>query len=55
MIGKVFKTAFLAACLLTLAASPALANSVKLAVAAPLTGAAAAYGDNIKARREHDD
>ncbi|MGE4297630.1 MAG: ABC transporter substrate-binding protein [Desulfovibrionaceae bacterium] len=49
MFRKVFKMAFLAACMLTLAAGPAMAKTVKLAVAAPLTGAAAAYGDNIKA------
>ena len=39
----------LATLLLGLLASPALAAEPAIAVAAPLTGPAAAYGDNVKA------
>jgi branched-chain amino acid transport system substrate-binding protein len=48
MSAKSLTKAILAACLLVLACSPAWAEKIKIAVAAPLTGPAASYGENIK-------
>lgn len=48
MSAKSWIKAVTAACLLILACSPAWAENIKIAVAAPLTGPAAAYGENIK-------
>lgn len=48
MSAKSWIKAVTAACLLILACSPAWAETIKLAVAAPLTGPAASYGENIK-------
>ncbi|WP_045218207.1 ABC transporter substrate-binding protein [Desulfonatronum thioautotrophicum] len=41
--------AVVAACLLALVCTPAWAQRIKIAVAAPLTGPAASYGENIRA------
>lgn len=49
MNAKSWMKAVVAACLLILACSPAWAKNIKIAVAAPLTGPAASYGENIKA------
>lgn len=48
MSAKSWIKAVTAACLLILACSPAWAENIKIAVAAPLTGPAASYGENIK-------
>ncbi len=49
MIGKTWLKA-VAACLLVLFLStPALADTIRIAVASPFTGALAGYGDNVKA------
>ncbi len=48
MSAKIWIKAVTAACLLILACSPAWAKNIKIAVAAPLTGPAASYGENIK-------
>jgi branched-chain amino acid transport system substrate-binding protein len=48
MRAKSWIKAVLAACLLALVCTPAWAQKIKIAVAAPLTGPAASYGENIK-------
>ncbi|MBG0775424.1 MAG: ABC transporter substrate-binding protein [Desulfovibrionaceae bacterium] len=49
MFGKTIKGALLVCCALTLMAGAAYAKTIRIAVASPFTGGAAAYGDNIKA------
>jgi branched-chain amino acid transport system substrate-binding protein len=48
MRARFLSKAVAAACLLILAGSPAWAQTIKIAVAAPFTGPAASYGENIK-------
>ncbi|SDB25471.1 branched-chain amino acid transport system substrate-binding protein [Desulfonatronum thiosulfatophilum] len=48
MSAKSWMKTVTAACLLVLVCSPAWAQKIKIAVAAPLTGPAASYGENIK-------
>jgi len=48
MRAKSWIKTVVAACLLALTCTPAWAQTIKIAVAAPLTGPAASYGENIK-------
>ena len=49
MIGKNWPRIVVACCLMLLLSSPALAETIRIAVASPFTGALAGYGDNVKA------
>ncbi len=49
MIGKFWLKVVLTCSLLLILSSPALADTIRIAVASPFTGALAAYGDNVKA------
>jgi branched-chain amino acid transport system substrate-binding protein len=49
MIGKTWPRIVVACCLMLLLSSPALAETIRIAVASPFTGALAGYGDNVKA------
>ncbi len=49
MIGKIWLKAVTACCLLLILSTPALAETIRIAVASPFTGALAGYGDNVKA------
>lgn len=48
MIGKKWLKAALICCLVLLLSTPALAETIRIAVASPFTGALAGYGDNVK-------
>jgi branched-chain amino acid transport system substrate-binding protein len=48
MIGKKWLKAVLICCLVLLLSTPALAETIRIAVASPFTGALAGYGDNVK-------
>lgn len=49
MIGKKWLKALTVCCLVLLLSTPALAETIRIAVASPFTGALAGYGDNVKA------
>jgi branched-chain amino acid transport system substrate-binding protein len=49
MIGKKWLKAAFICCLVLLLSTPALADTIRIAVASPFTGPLAGYGDNVKA------
>ncbi|WP_045211729.1 ABC transporter substrate-binding protein [Desulfonatronovibrio magnus] len=49
MFGKTWLKVAVISCLMLLLSSPALAETIRIAVASPFTGALAGYGDNVKA------
>lgn len=49
MIGKSWLKTVMACCLVLILSTPAMAETIRIAVASPFTGALAGYGDNVKA------
>ncbi|MFP4325837.1 MAG: ABC transporter substrate-binding protein [Desulfonatronovibrio sp.] len=49
MTGKTWLKALVACCLVLILSTPALAETIKIAVASPFTGSLAGFGDNVKA------
>ncbi|MFO7727508.1 MAG: ABC transporter substrate-binding protein [Desulfonatronovibrio sp.] len=49
MTGRTWLKAVMACCLVLILSTPALAETIKIAVASPFTGSLAGYGENVKA------